>query len=131
MWALAVETLGVLGQVEVEQRQVLREAHLVGGVHGDGGVDHVGRSGPLDGREHVQRQAVLGVHPRAEVALEELQPRRVPAVVGAGALGVLQAQVDLAHHRGVVAVDRLVPLLVGVEERMPVRRTCATVQSCG
>ena len=40
--------------------------------------------------------------------------------VGAGVLGVGQVQLDLADDVGVVAIDRLLPLLIRVEEGVPV-----------
>ncbi len=70
----SVEALDLLAQSQVVQREVLGEPDLVHAVHRDGGVVHVRGRGPVARGEHVQAEDVLDVHPRTDVALDELHP---------------------------------------------------------
>jgi hypothetical protein len=75
------------------------------------------------GREvDVHADPVLDVRPRANVALDGRDPAAVPPVKGAGGLGVGEVLADLPHDVGVVAIDRLLPPLVGIEKGVPVGR---------
>ena len=67
--------------------------------------------------------AVLDVRPGADVALDRADPVRGSSCgTPPAGLGVGQVLADLPHDVGVVAVDRLLPLLVGIEELVPVGR---------
>ena len=116
----ALEALDLAGQLEVVEDEVLREAQLVRGGDGQRVVDHVGRRVALGRDVDVHADPVLGVRPGGHVALEDLHPRAVDGREGPGRLGVGDGLLHLAHDRRVVAVDRLLPLLVGIEELVPV-----------
>ena len=118
---LALEAVDLLAQLEIVERQVLREAQLVHRVHRDRVVDHVGRRVALRGNEQVHAQAVLGVHPGADVARNDLRPLLVPGGERLLQFGVVDVELDLPDDVGIVPVDGLLPLFVGIAERMPVR----------
>jgi hypothetical protein len=69
----------------------------------------------------VQADAVLSVRPCPDVTLYDLDPASVPPLEGLLGFGVGDVLRDLADAVGVVAVDRLLPFLVGIEELVPVR----------
>ena len=94
---------------------------LVHRVDGDRVVDHVRRRVALRGNEHVHAEAVLGMHPRTDVALHHSRPAGAPALERALAARVRDDLLDLADEARVVAIDRLLPLLVGIAEPVPVR----------
>ena len=74
LWIGAVEALDLLGQREVVEDQVLREAQLVRRADRHRVVDHVRRRVALGRRVDVHADAVLGVRPGEHVALEDLHP---------------------------------------------------------
>ena len=117
-----VEALDLLGDVEVVEDNVLREAQLVHGADGQGVVDHVGRCVALGRRVDVHAEPVFDVRPGRDVLLDDSDPRAVPAGEPLGGLRVRQHPADLADRVGVVAIDRLLPFLVGIEEQVPVGR---------
>ena len=87
-------------------------------------VDHVRRRVALGRRVDVHPEPVLGVRPGARRGARRpsTQPR-FQAAYASRRLGVGRAfWRDLPHDVGVVAVDRLLPLLVGIEELVPVGR---------
>ena len=99
----AVEALELVGEVEVVEDEILAEAQLVGRAHGEGVVDHVRRRVALAGGIDVQAEAVLGMRPRADVALDHRRPAAVPAGERVRGLGVGDRLLHLAHdvgHRG-------------------------------
>ena len=118
----AVEALDLLGQGEVVQRQVLGGPDPVHAVHRDRVVVHVRRRPAVGVREQVQPEAVVDVHPGADVALHEADPVRVPLLERLGLPGGVDVLVELPHHVGVVAVEGELPLLVGVAELVPAVR---------
>ena len=118
----AVEAVDHLGQGQVVQRQVLGGPDPVHAVHRDRVVVHVGRGPAVRVREQVQPEALVDVHPGAEVALHEPHPVPVPHLERLGLLGVLDVLVQLPHHVGVVAVQGEFPLLVRVAELVPAQR---------
>jgi hypothetical protein len=119
---LAVEARDLLRQREVVEDEVLGEAQLVRRADGHRVVDHVRRRVALRGRVDVQPEPVLGVRPGEHVALEDPHPGRVHGGVDVREPAVLDVLGDLADDVRVVAIDRLLPLLVGVEELVPVGR---------
>jgi hypothetical protein len=70
----------------------------------------------------VQAKPVIDVHPRADVALDEPDPVRVPVLERLRLPGVLDVLVHLPHDVGVVAVQGEFPLLVRVAELVPAVR---------
>src|ERR1700761_605015 len=65
---------------------------------------------------------MLGVRPRADMPLDDRDPSPIPPGERARGAGVLEVLVDLPDDVGVISVDRLLPLLVGIEELVPVGR---------
>jgi hypothetical protein len=116
----AVESVDLLRQGEVVEDQVLRKAQLVQRADRQRVVDHVRRRVALRGRVDVQPEPVLGMRPREHVPLEHLHPLRVHRREHVRRAAVLDVLRDLADDVRVVAVDRLLPLLVRIEELVPV-----------
>ena len=116
----ALEALDLVGEREVVEDQVLREAQLVRRPDRHRVVDHVRRRVALGGRVDVHADAVLGVGPCEHVALEDLDPCGIERGEDVRRPAVLDVLLDLADDRRVVAVDRLLPFLVGIEELVPV-----------
>ena len=117
-----LEALDLLAQREVVEDQVLREAQLVDRADADRVVDHVRRCITLRRRVDVHADAVLGVRPREHVVGENLHPGRVHGLEHVRGAPVLDVLADLADDVRIVAIDRLLPLLVGIEEGVPVGR---------
>ncbi|MCO5555079.1 hypothetical protein L7F22_008619 [Adiantum nelumboides] len=115
----AVEAVDLLGQRQVVEREVLGEPDLAGGVRRERRVVHVGRSGALVGREDVEAEDVLDVHPGADVALDEAHPVGGPVLERLRVAGVLDVLGDLPDDVRVVAEEGELPLLVGVAELVP------------
>ena len=109
-----------LVEVEVVEDHVLREAQLVDRADRQRVVDHVRRRVAVGRHVDVHAEPVLGVRPRADVLGHDVDPRPVPLRERVRGLGVGDVLLDLADDVRVVAVDRLLPLLVGIEEEVPV-----------
>ncbi len=117
---LPVEALDLVVEVEVVEDHVLREAQLVHGADRQRVVDHVRRRVAVGRRVDVHAEPVLGVRPRPDVLGHDVGPLAVPLGERVRGLGVGDVLLHLADDVRVVAVDRLLPLLVGVEEEVPV-----------
>ena len=115
-----VEAVDLVRERQVVEDQVLREAQLVRGSDGHEVVDHVRRGVALGGRVDVHPDAVLDVRPREHVLLEHAHPGAVELREGAGQPALLDVLGDLADDVRVVAIDRLLPFLVRIEEPVPV-----------
>ncbi len=118
----AVEALDLLAQRQVVQGEVLCRPDPVHAVHGDRVVVHVGRRPAVGVGVQIEPEAVVHVHPRAEVALHEADPVPVPLLERLRLPGVVHVLVELPYDVGVVAVERQLPLLVRVTELVPAQR---------
>ena len=127
----AVEPLDLLAERQAVQREILRGADPVHAVHRDRVVVHVRRRAPVGVREQVQSEPVVDVHPGADVTLHEAHPVRVPLLERLRLAGRLDVLAELAYDVGVVAVERQLPLLVGVAELVPAERRPVVALAAG
>ena len=114
-----VEAVDLLGQRQVVQGQVLRRADPVHAVHRDRVVVHVRRRPAVGVRVQVEPEPVVHVHPRAHVALDEVDPVPAPLLERLALPRVVDVLVDLPYDVGVVPVEGELPLLVRVPELVP------------
>src|SRR6202023_2877679 len=70
----------------------------------------------------VQSEAVVDVHPGADVPLDEADPVPVPLLERLRLPRGLDILVHLPHNVGVVAIEGELPLLVGIAELVPAVR---------